>query len=65
MNVLKLTITAQSSRRRYARDTSKLIPVTALIADDNWGNLVAVLPDDRRKPKAGGIYYHADCKSPS
>jgi hypothetical protein len=37
--------------------------VTALLADDNWGNLMAVLPDDRRKPKAGGIYYHADCKS--
>jgi len=23
---------------------------------------MAVLPADRRKPKAGGIYYHADCK---
>lgn len=33
-----------------------------MLADDNWGNLMAVLPDDRRKPGAGGIYYHADCE---
>jgi hypothetical protein len=38
--------------------------VTALLADDNWGNLMAVLPADRRRPKAGGIYYHADCERP-
>lgn len=32
-----------------------------MLADDNWGNLMAVLPKDRRAQGAGGIYYHADC----
>lgn len=36
--------------------------VTSLLADDNWGNLMAVLPDDRRSPGGGGVYYHADCR---
>jgi hypothetical protein len=34
-----------------------------MLADDNWGNLMAVLPKDRRAQGAGGIYYHADCTS--
>lgn len=38
-----------------------LKPVTPLLADDNWGNLMAVLPDKTHEA-GGGIYYHADCK---
>jgi len=34
-----------------------------MLADDNWGNLMAVLPKERRGQGAGGIYYHADCTS--
>ncbi len=33
--------------------------VTPLLADDNWGNLMAVLP--KAHEAGGGIYYHADC----
>ncbi|WVQ77563.1 hypothetical protein IAR50_007251 [Cryptococcus sp. DSM 104548] len=35
--------------------------VTALFADDNYGNIVSVLPPERQGHKAGaGIYYHLD-----
>ncbi|OCF34376.1 hypothetical protein I317_06529 [Kwoniella heveanensis CBS 569] len=35
--------------------------VTVLFADDNYGNLMSVLPSDRQDHKAGaGIYYHVD-----
>ncbi|ODO11310.1 hypothetical protein I350_00086 [Cryptococcus amylolentus CBS 6273] len=35
--------------------------VTALFADDNYGNIVSVLPPEREGHKAGaGIYYHLD-----
>ncbi|KAL7425257.1 hypothetical protein Q5752_000945 [Cryptotrichosporon argae] len=34
--------------------------VTALLCDDNWGNLMAVLPAGRVSSGGGGIYYHAD-----
>ncbi|KAK6908596.1 hypothetical protein I203_102599 [Kwoniella mangroviensis CBS 8507] len=35
--------------------------VTVLFADDNYGNLMSVLPPDRQDHKAGaGIYYHVD-----
>ena len=37
--------------------------VTPLLSDDNWGNLMALMPqtEDGKKHKAGGgIYYHAD-----
>ena len=33
--------------------------VTPLLSDDNWGNLMAVMPDGKHKA-GGGIYYHAD-----
>ncbi|BEJ01309.1 hypothetical protein CcaverHIS631_0511660 [Cutaneotrichosporon cavernicola] len=34
--------------------------VTPLLSDDNWGNLMAVLPEDKEYKSGGGIYYHAD-----
>ncbi|ORY28970.1 hypothetical protein BCR39DRAFT_533377 [Naematelia encephala] len=34
--------------------------VTILLADDNWGNLMAVLPWGDNHTAGGGIYYHAD-----
>ncbi|WWC92646.1 uncharacterized protein L201_007605 [Kwoniella dendrophila CBS 6074] len=35
--------------------------VTVLFADDNYGNLMSVLPPERQDHKAGaGIYYHVD-----
>ncbi|WWC73829.1 uncharacterized protein I206_107801 [Kwoniella pini CBS 10737] len=35
--------------------------VTVLFADDNYGNLMSVLPPDKQDHKAGaGIYYHVD-----
>lgn len=37
------------------------LQVTALLAEDNWGNLVAVLPWGSNHSSGGGIYYHADC----
>jgi len=36
--------------------------VTPILADDNWGNLMAVLPNDTEYKSGGGIYYHADCE---
>jgi hypothetical protein len=36
--------------------------VTPLLADDNWGNLMAVMPEDRDHSAGGGVYYHADCE---
>lgn len=39
-----------------------LTKVTPLLADDNWGNLMAVLPEDTEYKSGGGIYYHADCE---
>ena len=41
---------------------SPLTAVTPLLADDNWGNLMAVMPDNQH-PGGGGIYYHVDCES--
>lgn len=38
-----------------------LMIVTPLLADDNWGNLIAVMPDGKH-PGGGGIYYHVDCE---
>ena len=43
------------------RRLCSLIQVTPLLADDNWGNLMAVMPDKPHKA-GGGIYYHADCE---
>ena len=37
--------------------------VIELLAEDNWGNLVAVLPWGDNHTAGGGIYYHADCES--
>ncbi len=37
--------------------------VTPLLGDDNWGNLMAVMPEGKDHPAGGGIYYHADCES--
>ncbi|BEJ10592.1 hypothetical protein CspHIS471_0100140 [Cutaneotrichosporon sp. HIS471] len=34
--------------------------VTPLLSDDNWGNLMAVLPEEKEYKSGGGIYYHAD-----
>lgn len=36
--------------------------VTTLFADDNWGNIMGVLPLNSTRKGGGGIYYHADCK---
>ncbi|ORX34409.1 hypothetical protein BD324DRAFT_635737 [Kockovaella imperatae] len=33
--------------------------VTPLLSDDNWGNLMAIMPEGDHKA-GGGIYYHAD-----
>lgn len=41
---------------------SSLMTVTPLLSDDNWGNLMAVLPEGKEYPSGGGIYYHADCE---
>jgi hypothetical protein len=38
-----------------------LTTVTPLLADDNWGNLMAVMPNDEHSA-GGGVYYHVDCK---
>jgi hypothetical protein len=38
------------------------VAVTALLAEDNWGNLVAVMPWGSNHSAGGGIYYHADCE---
>jgi hypothetical protein len=35
--------------------------VTIMMADDNWGNLMGVLPWGSEHKGGGGIYYHADC----
>jgi hypothetical protein len=39
-----------------------IIAVIELLAEDNWGNLVAVLPWGDNHTAGGGIYYHADCE---
>jgi hypothetical protein len=36
--------------------------VIELLAEDNWGNLIAVLPWGDNHTAGGGIYYHADCE---
>jgi hypothetical protein len=41
---------------------ASLMTVTPLLSDDNWGNLMAVLPEGKEYPSGGGIYYHADCE---
>lgn len=45
-------------RSRYDADPV----VIELLAEDNWGNLVAVLPWGDNHTAGGGIYYHADCE---
>ena len=32
-----------------------------MLADDNWGNLMAVVPKGKH-PAGGGVYYHVDCE---
>jgi hypothetical protein len=34
--------------------------VSIMLADDNWGNLLAVLPSGSNHSAGGGIYYHVD-----
>ena len=34
--------------------------VTPLLSDDNWGNLMAIMPEGKGHKAGGGIYYHAD-----
>jgi hypothetical protein len=34
--------------------------VTVLLADDNWGNLMAVMPWGSNHSAGGGVYYHVD-----
>lgn len=44
-------------------DNSQCFLVTVLFADDNYGNIMSVLPPERQGHKAGaGIYYHVDCE---
>jgi hypothetical protein len=40
---------------------ASLTAVTPLLADDNWGNLMAVVPKGTH-PAGGGVYYHVDCE---
>lgn len=36
--------------------------VTIMLADDNWGNVMAVPPEEIRGRKGGsGLYYHGEC----
>lgn len=39
-----------------------IIIVTTLFADDNWGNIRALLPYNHNHTGGGGVYYHADCE---
>lgn len=44
-------------------NNSQCFLVTVLFADDNYGNIMSVLPPERQGHKAGaGIYYHVDCE---
>lgn len=36
--------------------------VSILFADDNYGNIMSVMPPDRPHPAGAGIYYHVDCE---
>lgn len=45
---------------RGHRYEQSLMAVVPMLADDNWGNLMAVMPEKGHKA-GGGIYYHADC----
>ena len=35
--------------------------VSILFADDNWGNIMSVLPSGKEHKAGAGIYYHVDC----
>jgi hypothetical protein len=35
--------------------------VSILFADDNYGNIMTVLPPDKPHKAGAGIYYHVDC----
>ena len=62
-----LTGAAQSARGRCVFLSLALGsadgPVTVLFADDNWGNIMSVMPPDKPHPGGAGIYYHVDCQS--
>ncbi|KIR81104.1 hypothetical protein I306_01818 [Cryptococcus gattii EJB2] len=46
--------------QRYLKNSQCFI-VTVLFADDNYGNIMSVLPPERQGHEAGaGIYYHVD-----
>lgn len=48
--------------QKYLKN-SQCFVVTVLFADDNYGNIMSVLPPEREGHKAGaGIYYHVDCE---
>lgn len=48
--------------QKYLKNSQCFI-VTVLFADDNYGNIMSVLPPERQGHKAGaGIYYHVDCE---
>ncbi len=32
-----------------------------MFADDNWGNMMAVLPAGSEHTGGSGLYYHAEC----
>jgi len=43
-------------------DCIVLMTVTILFADDNWGNIVTVLPPGDTHAAGAGLYYHVDCE---
>ena len=57
---LRLTISLKCQKMVLLDPHHTLTSVTPLLADDNWGNLMAVMPDKTHQA-GGGIYYHADC----
>lgn len=36
--------------------------MSILFADDNFGNIMSVLPPEKQHPAGAGIYYHVDCE---
>ena len=58
------TTTMRTAGGREGLRAALTIIVTTLFADDNWGNIRALLPFNHTRKGGGGIYYHADCMCP-
>lgn len=59
--VLTHTRTKRAAGGREGLRAALMMTVTTLFADDNWGNIRALLPFNHTRKGGGGIYYHADC----